>query len=478
LALTYLLFLRLDIYPAFHSESIYSLFLHLRTPLHGLNSSFEHGLDIILPDFSTKAILGHDDIYIDALPASVPENSPLSGINNIHCSHITQPSGLKPLSSEKDYNILFNLRQYYGKVKTKRQLSLDVPAGVRNANNFQRQVHDYHLGNMALSDISPLSEESDSLSTSSPLQLSSVDTTHVPTLQESYVNETIAPTPSLATDSSSTVHVPILRCADKPSTSLPSRITYIEDFIRASVGFRRIDTMKKFLTSLYKDTISLDTLPPDAVLDAGDLATMRKSSWNTNPVPRPSLFGSIIHTDIVFGPDVALGNIHYALLFTDRFSRMTYLYPLQNLTADIRKQLQAFFAHLGFTPDRLITDFDTKLIGGKAWEYLNSLMIHVNAAPANLQDRNGLAERHWQTMTSMARNWLASAELPAKFWFFAVKRAAEICNYFPIRLEDGSWSTPLELAHKVKPDLRVLFKMFGLAAVRREQSGNQHPNKF
>jgi len=101
-----------------------------------LNSSFEHGLDIILPDFSTKAILGHDDIYIDALPASVPENSPLSGINNIHCSHITQPSGLKPLSSEKDNNILFNLRQYYGKFKTKRQLNLDVPAGVRNANNF------------------------------------------------------------------------------------------------------------------------------------------------------------------------------------------------------------------------------------------------------------------------------------------------------------------------------------------------------
>jgi hypothetical protein len=25
----------------------------------------------------------------------------------------------------------------------------------------------------------------------------------------------------------------------------------------------------------------------------------------------------------------------------------------------------------------------------------------------------------------MAGNWLASAELPAKFWFYAVKRAAE-----------------------------------------------------
>jgi hypothetical protein len=39
--------------------------------------------------------------------------------------------------------------------------------------------------------------------------------------------------------------------------------------------------------------------------------------------------------DIVFGPDIAVGNIHYGLLFTDRYSRMTYLYPLQNLTSDI-----------------------------------------------------------------------------------------------------------------------------------------------
>jgi hypothetical protein len=54
--------------------------------------------------------------------------------------------------------------------------------------------------------------------------------------------------------------------------------------------------------------------------------------------------------DIVFGPDISIGNIHYGLLFTDRFNRMTYIYPLQNLTSDIGKQLEAFFAHLGFYP--------------------------------------------------------------------------------------------------------------------------------
>jgi hypothetical protein len=77
--------------------------------------------------------------------------------------------------------------------------------------------------------------------------------------------------------------------------------------------------------------------------------------------------------------------------------------------------LEAFFAHLGFCLKWLISDFDTKLIGGKAREYLNCLKIHLNAAPANRQDKIRLAERHWQTLIAMARNWLASAELPAKF---------------------------------------------------------------
>ena len=68
-------------------------------------------------------------------------------------------------------------------------------------------------------------------------------------------------------------------------------------------------------------------------------------------------------------------------------------------------------------------------------------------------------------MVAMARNWLALAELPASFWFYAVKRAAKVCNYFPLKLEDGTWTTPLQLAHNTKPYLCVLFRLFSLAAV-------------
>jgi hypothetical protein len=81
-------------------------------------------------------------------------------------------------------------------------------------------------------------------------------------------------------------------------------------------------------------------------------------------------------------------------------------------------------------------------------------------------------------MVSMARNLLASAKLPSTFWFYAVRHAAEVCNYFPYKLEDGSYTTPFELAHKTKPDLRVLFKLFGLAAVHHEHIGDDAIGKF
>lgn len=127
---------------------------------------------------------------------------------------------------------------------------------------------------------------------------------------------------------------------------------------------------------------------------------------------------------------------------------------------------------------RFISDFDTKLIGGHACEYLNSLLIHVNAAPAHRQDKYGLAECHWQTIIAMARNWLASAEIPSSFWFFAVKCAAEVCNYFPLKLSYGSWTTPLELAHQVKPDLCALFRLFSVVAVHCERDGDKTLGKF
>jgi hypothetical protein len=52
------------------------------------------------------------------------------------------------LESNKVDNLLASLRRYYKDIKTKRQLNLEVPAGFRQNNNFQRLLRDaqlYHL---------------------------------------------------------------------------------------------------------------------------------------------------------------------------------------------------------------------------------------------------------------------------------------------------------------------------------------------
>jgi hypothetical protein len=43
--------------------------------------------------------------------------------------------------------------------------------------------------------------------------------------------------------------------------------------------------------------------------------------------------------------------------------------------------------------------------------------------------------------------------------------------YFSIKLENNTWSTPFEIAQQVKPDLRVLFILFGLAAAEDSHLG-------
>jgi hypothetical protein len=406
-------------------ESIYSLFWHIQCPHHSLYSSYEGGLHIIFPTFQTKAILGKNDIYLDIEPVQLVDDStnPSSSSlqNDMFCRNFRNFTTEVTKETKNLDNLLKSLCQYYKGIKTKWQLNLDIPAGFRQDSTLRRQIHDHHLIQIPQNNTSSLPTISDDI----PLELSVDDTSLGPPITDSCPNNT------------STNHVPILWCGDKVSSSLPSKITFTEDIIRASISFCRIDTIKNHLSDLHQPTICLDHLPEDAIWDAGEVATLHKAPRNTTPVPHPSSFIDVVHMDIVFGSNIALGNIHYGLLFTDRYSWMTYIYPLQNLTTDIKRQMKPFFAHLGVHPRRLISNFDTKSVGAKAREYLNSLWIHVNAAPANHQDKNGLVERHWQTMIAMARNWLASAELPDTFWFYAVKQAAEVCNYFPLKLGNG-----------------------------------------
>ena len=130
-------------------ESIYSLHLHIKTPQHGLESSYENGLFVNFPHFQTKAIIGEDDIYLDMIPvvsdSKLFHNSTVDEpeISSNFCRQITQLTSDINVETEKIDNILQDLRKYYSTIKTKCQLGLNVPAGFRRDTNHQQQIKQF-----------------------------------------------------------------------------------------------------------------------------------------------------------------------------------------------------------------------------------------------------------------------------------------------------------------------------------------------
>ncbi|MFN9980811.1 MAG: hypothetical protein ACK53Y_12880, partial [bacterium] len=128
------------------------------------------------------------------------------------------------------------LRRYYNEIKTKCQLNLDVPAGFRHLTSTQR-----HFTTKTPPRRSSTDQDSTQSSMSHPLNLcSSLSSDDITVVTSNLTSTDSAPIPS-----SIPTFIPILRSVDKPSSSLPDTISMSKDFIKACVGFRLIETLKK-----------------------------------------------------------------------------------------------------------------------------------------------------------------------------------------------------------------------------------------
>ncbi len=180
---------------------------------------------------------------------------------------------------------------------------------------------------------------------------------------------------------------------------------------------------------------------------------------------------------MVSAPVLQLGGVRYTLLLVDKYSKFKFVYALKNLTTSVLDAVKKFLRDVGIKPNLIRTDFDYKLMGGEVEKLLTEEKIRIESAPPKRQHENGYVERHWQTVVTMARNWLTSSQLPAKYWFFAIKRACEVNNLLPFQ-RDGKVTTPYELVYKQKVDYRNLLPMFSIAYIRQQRFNNQHKNKW
>jgi hypothetical protein len=193
----------------------------------------------------------------------------------------------------------------------------------------------------------------------------------------------------------------------------------------------------------------------------GDFTTINNPPKG-KPLKKRRKYLEKVHLDIVFGDCVALGGYRYALILVDVATRFTWVFGLTSLSSmDIIVALLAFRAAAGGLPKCFHSDFDKKLMGGRALRWILDNNINIKAAPARRQSSNRLVERTWQTLVRMARSYIMEKQVGREFWFFAVRHAAMMLNQVPGRL-GRKLTTPFELVYNKKPDAKTWFEVFSV----------------
>ncbi len=102
-------------------------------------------------------------------------------------------------------------------------------------------------------------------------------------------------------------------------------------------------------------------------------------------------------------------------------------------------------------PKTFHTDFDKKLIGGKALKWIQANKSRVIAAPAGQQSSNGVVERTWRTSVQMDRAYITDKQVGREMWYFSIRRKGQMLNQIPGRL-GRKLTTPFKLVYDCKPD--------------------------
>ncbi|QRV85528.1 Copia-like polyprotein/retrotransposon [Ceratobasidium sp. AG-Ba] len=176
----------------------------------------------------------------------------------------------------------------------------------------------------------------------------------------------------------------------------------------------------------------------------------------------------LLHSDL-HGPlpVQALGGIRYFAVTIDDKSRKIFVHLLRNKSdyPGYFKQLKASVENLtGKTIKRLRTDGGGEY-GSNAFEaFLSSAGIQHQKTEADSSASNGVAERAIRTLNDCQRAMRFDAQLPEKFWGYAILHAAHLWNITPKRRLNGR--TPNEIFSGTIPNVSGL-RTFGCKAWAR-----------
>lgn len=187
-----------------------------------------------------------------------------------------------------------------------------------------------------------------------------------------------------------TIHEDITCLPEVPPSYTPGPAKNTTSF--DSLRLHRIFGCRRFKNQLHITTASKNA----QLIRCGEMpSTIGDFTTINNPPKGKKLtqrrrFLDKVHMGIFFGDCMALGGFRYALVLVDVATRFTWLYGLTSLSStDIIDALTSFRSAVdGRLPKKFHTDFDKKLMGGKALRWIQDNKSKVIAAPARRQSLN------------------------------------------------------------------------------------------
>jgi len=221
-------------------------------------------------------------------------------------------------------------------------------------------------------------------------------------------------------------------------------------------------------------------------LDCGN-GTIRATARNKHPHTVATRAGEHLFLDIQYAV-YPLGLTHAMtfpnyLLIVDAYSRYSTLYGLAHKSsADVITALKKFQADHSFLrelghleTEKIRADAGGEFDSGAFAEHCIKAGIKLVLAAPKKQCQNHLAERTWQTISSIARSLLVHARLPDTFWFQALCYATYIFNVLPVRglkNHEEIPSTPHELFIGTKPCI-LSYRVFGCPSILRRWTAEE-----
>lgn len=185
-----------------------------------------------------------------------------------------------------------------------------------------------------------------------------------------------------------------------------------------------------------------------------------------------------MHADLC-GPMTteSLGGSKYFLIFTDDFSRMSWVFFLK-LKSETFDNFQRFKALVEKPNDRCIKalcmDRGGVFLSNEFSIFCEENGIHRDLTAPYTPEQNGVVERKNHTVVEMARSLLKAKGLPNEYWPEAVTTAVYLLNISPTRAVPNQ--TPYEAWTGTRPWVSHL-RVFGCIAYTLIDSQNRQKLK-